>query len=129
MLKKDTDKTLRALVVEDYDIARMVHMARFQQIGYNVVKGTSNFQEALRIIEQHKFDVYLVDGRFPDAAGEPEIKGNGIRIYPIIKENNPAGRFILFSGDTTTLDEAKNQGIEAYHKLGDVSPFDILSNE
>ena len=124
----ETNKTLRALVVEDSDIGRMVYKARFRQIGYDVVETASNFQEAVRILEKRQFDVYLVDGRFPNALGEEEVKGNGLKLQPQVLRYDPLGRFILFSGDENLVKKAEKQGIEAYYKNGDVCPFDLLKS-
>ena len=66
------------LLVEDNNINKIVIKKMLQEIGYNKIKTASNGIEALKIIENYKFDIILMDIEMPEL--------DGIETVQIIRE-------------------------------------------
>ena len=80
-LKVNSTKILKnesLLLVEDDNINKIVIKKMLQEIGYNKIKTASNGIEALKIIENYKFDIILMDIEMPEL--------DGIETVQIIRE-------------------------------------------
>lgn len=81
-LKIDKDKSFKSesiLVVEDNKINKIVAKKMLQEIGYSKIKTASNGIEALKLMENYKFDMILMDVQMPEL--------DGIETTQIIREN------------------------------------------
>lgn len=77
--KEKVSKNESILVVEDDSINKIVMKKMLQEIGYNKVKTAANGIEALKLIENNKFDIILMDIQMPEL--------DGIETTHIIREN------------------------------------------
>ncbi|SFC62166.1 hybrid sensor histidine kinase/response regulator [Tropicimonas isoalkanivorans] len=63
-----TTRSLRVLVVDDDDVSRMVAEGFLARLGHTSL-AVSSAAEALRILEEKRFDLVLTDNRMPDMSG------------------------------------------------------------
>ena len=83
----------------------------------------NNLEDALSIIKQSDFDIYISDGRYPPRKGEKESSEAWKKFYESLKEMKGTVPFILFSGDFAAIEEAKSLGIKAFVK-GEVTELE-----
>jgi two-component system, sensor histidine kinase len=77
--KNRSQKNESLLVVEDNKINKIVIKKMLQEIGYRRIKTAANGVEALKIMENCKFDIILMDIQMPEL--------DGIETTQIIREN------------------------------------------
>lgn len=77
--KEKASKNQNVLVVEDNTINKIVMKKMLNEIGYNNVKTAANGVEALKLMENNKFDIILMDIQMPEL--------DGIETTQIIREN------------------------------------------
>lgn len=77
--KEKVSKSGSVLVVEDNAINKIVMKKMLKEIGYNKVKTAANGVEALKLMENIKFDIILMDIQMPEL--------DGVETTQIIREN------------------------------------------
>lgn len=91
------DQIRSALHVED-DVGAQHHYRRFyQEAGYKVVFARS-YEEALRMLDKQRFDVYALDDRFPDKGDDPSAD-LGWYLQTEIKWCDPNAHVLFVSGN------------------------------
>ncbi|HEY7785102.1 MAG TPA: response regulator [Pyrinomonadaceae bacterium] len=97
----------RILCVDDhYDTSEMLTLLLAQE-DYNVVTA-SGMEEAIRLSQTEKFDLYVLDKRLPD--------GSGIELCQRLQRLTPGVPCIFYSGDAYEIHrlQAMQAGADAY---------------
>jgi len=102
-------KKPKILHVEDNDIILKL-MKRILSDDFEL-KQSSTLEDALSIIQNKDFDVYISDGDYP-SRGKESWK----ILYDSIKKINPSANFIVFSGDYGICERAESLKIKAFRK-------------
>ncbi len=97
----------KVLIVDDEYLIRYSLQRLIEQEGYEVFTAASG-QESLRLFEEQKPDIVILDIQLPDA--------NGLVLLKTIKEINPAAVVIMATGspDAQDIVEAKKMGALDY---------------
>lgn len=100
---------LRAIVIDDDEITRILLMKYVQRMGMETYVASSS-AEAIRLLEnlQYQIEFFICDLFLPD--------GTGLELLKVIKEKNPTIDFVLITGHAsidTTID-AIRQGASDY---------------
>lgn len=99
----------RALIVDDDDGVREGNKFLAQSKGYETVE-TDNYDHAAEIVGKERFDVYIIDGLFPDSKIDRTEKANGPRLYELILSLYPDAKILLLSGNSYVESRAKEKG-------------------
>lgn len=79
-------------------------------LGFSSIDTTSanTIDEALRLAQVERFDLYLLDTRFPE--------GSGLDLCRQLREFNPRTPIVFYSGDARETDKAQGlaSGADAY---------------
>lgn len=94
----------RILCVDDNEDNSSMLTTLLALSSYDAV-AASSISEALRLARGEDFDLYILDGRFPD--------GTGTALCKEIRELHPHTPVIFYSGDAYLSDNAKESGIDA----------------
>jgi DNA-binding NtrC family response regulator len=111
------DKT-RILIVDDEEVVRLSHLRSLQgtNCSAQVAKGGT---EALRVMEQHPFDVILLDLRMPDL--------DGMEVLKTIKERWPDSEVVVITGYPSIESAKKAVRLGAQNYLAKpIGPDDVL---
>lgn len=92
----------RILYVDDHEDTSFMLTHLLGQSDYEVVTAFS-VSEALDLIEEEKFDLYVLDKRLPD--------GSGLELCKQLNEATPSVPIIFYSGDAYELH--RQQGLDA----------------
>jgi DNA-binding NtrC family response regulator len=106
------------LIVDDDEVVRLSHLRSLLSTNCNaqVVKGGT---EALRVMEQHPFDVVLLDLRMPDL--------DGMDVLKIIKERWPDSEVVVITGYPSIESAKEAVRLGAYGYLAKpVGPADVI---
>ncbi len=114
VLDKSGIKDIRVLVVDDEEYVRLSLRELLSYFGYQVVTAT-NGEDALRKLEQGRFDVAFVDVKIPEM--------NGIQLLARIKERFPDVSVIMMTGYATVENAIDAVKLGAYDFLR--KPYDI----
>ena len=87
----------RVLIVDDEEVVRLSHLRSLASAECEI-KAVGNAQEALSAMEEHPFDVILLDLRMPGA--------DGMAVLKTIKQKWPASEVVIITG-YAALDTAK----------------------
>ncbi len=113
------------LVVDDMDSWRELIITILEDEGYNVF-GASNFTDAKKLLEQHKFDLAILDMRLVD---ESVDNVQGLAVLKEAKKLQPQIKAIMYTGYPT--EEQKNKAVNYYQaddfieKVPNGEPLDI----
>ena len=113
------DARTKILVVDDDEVVRLSHLRSLTSAHCNV-EAVWDGNEALRLMEQHSFDVILLDLRMPGM--------DGMAVLKTIKERWPESEVVIITGYPTieTAKEAVRLG--AYDYLAKpVGPDDVIN--
>ena len=106
------------LIVDDEEVVRLSHLRSLVSTNCNaqIVDGGT---EALRVMEQHSFDVILLDLRMPDL--------DGMDVLKIIKERWPESEVVVITGypSIESAKEALRLGANNY-LVKPVGPDDVI---
>ncbi len=97
---------LRILIADDEPIARMDLREILETEGYEVVGEAGDGESALRLAEQLKPDLAILDIKMP--------KRGGIEIVPQLLEMNIASLLLTAYSDRELVEEASRVGVLAY---------------
>lgn len=112
-----TDKT-KILVVDDEEIVRL-SLARTLAGQHCNVQAVTNGKDALRLMEQHPFDVVLLDVRMPGL--------DGMSVLKTIKQNWPESEVIIITGYPEIESAKKAVTLGAYDYLAKpVGPDEVV---
>jgi two-component system, OmpR family, response regulator len=113
------DEQTNILVVDDEEIVRRAHQRTLTGAHCNV-KLVLNGEEALREMEQHSFDVVLLDLRMPGM--------DGMSVLKAIKDRWPESEVIIITGYPSVETAKEAIRIGAYDYLAKpVGPDDVIS--
>ncbi|HHY22372.1 MAG TPA: response regulator [Bacilli bacterium] len=104
----------KVLVVDDQYGIRVLLKEILEKDGYAMYQAANGMQ-ALTLIEQHQFDLVLLDVKLPGM--------NGLEILKQVKEQYPQVEVIMMTayGELNLIKEARKLGALAYF----TKPFDI----
>lgn len=103
----------RILCVDDHeDTSSMLKLLLAQEDDEVVI--ARGMEEALRLVQSEKFDLYVLDKRLPD--------GTGIELCEMLNSLTPGVPCIFYTGDAYEIHrlEALNAGADAYVAKPDV---------
>ena len=106
------------LIVDDEEVVRLSHLRSLEDADCNA-QAAEDGREALNVMEQHSFDVVLLDLRMPDL--------DGMDVLKTIKQRWPDSEVVVITGYPTleTAKEAVRLG--AFNYLAKpVGPSDVL---
>lgn len=106
------------LIVDDEEVVRLSHLRSLVGTNCNaqVAEGGN---EALRVMEQHPFDVILLDLRMPDL--------DGMDVLKIIKERWPDSEVVVITGYPSIESAKEAVRLGAYDYLAKpVGPDDVI---
>jgi len=112
------NETANILIVDDEEVVRLSQLRTLADAHCNAAVAW-NGAEALQVMEQHPFDVVLLDLRMPGP--------DGMSVLKTIKERWPESEVVIITGypSIETAKEAVRLG--AYHYLAKpVSPDDVV---
>ncbi len=106
------------LIVDDEEVVRLSHLRSL--VGTNCdAQVADGGNEALRVMEQHPFDVILLDLRMPDR--------DGMDVLKIIKDRWPDSEVVVITGYPTIESAKEAVRLGAYDYLAKpVGPDDIV---
>ena len=106
------------LIVDDEEVVRLSHLRSL--VGTNCdAQVAEGGNEALRVMEQHPFDVILLDLRMPDL--------DGMDVLKIIKDRWPDSEVVVITGYPTIESAKEAVRLGAYDYLAKpVGPDDIV---
>ena len=106
------------LIVDDEEVVRLSHLRSL--VGTNCdAQVADGGNEALRVMEQHPFDVILLDLRMPDL--------DGMDVLKIIKDRWPDSEVVVITGYPTIESAKEAVRLGAYDYLAKpVGPDDIV---
>ncbi|MGO9008170.1 MAG: response regulator [Beijerinckiaceae bacterium] len=109
----------RILVVDDDEVVRWSYLRSLQSLSCNVA-AASDGEEALQTMEQHPFDVVLLDMRMPGQ--------DGLSVLRAIKQKWPESEVVIITG-YPTVDSAKEAvRLGAYDYVAKpVGPQDVIN--
>ena len=115
----DTPKH-HVLYIEDHDDTRELVTLVLSERNYRVTTGAT-IVEALKLAQEHDFDLYMLDSWLPD--------GSGIDLCRSLRAFDPGVPIMFFSGAAYEADKetAINSGAQAY--ITKPAHFDELYNE
>ena len=105
----------RMLCVDDEQMWRDILKGHFQQELTPNVDVAGDYDSAMQMIRQNKYDLIMLDG----------LRGDCFKVYRDI-QTIPHGDLIIFSGCDDTREEAEKRKIPFYHKLSSVSNLDRI---
>jgi DNA-binding NtrC family response regulator len=112
-----TEKT-KVLVVDDEEIVRLSHL-RALSGEHCKVDVVTNGQDALKLMEQHPFDVVLLDVRMPGL--------DGMAVLKTIKQKWPDSEVIIITGYPEVESAKRAVTLGAYDYLAKpVGPDEVL---
>ncbi len=106
------------LIVDDEEVVRRSHLRSLASTGCNAqVAGDGN--EAIRVMEQHPFDVVLLDLRMPGL--------DGMNVLKTIKERWPDSEVVVITGYPTIESAKESVRLGAFNYLAKpVGPDDVI---
>lgn len=106
------------LIVDDEEVVRLSHLRSLEDADCNA-QAAEDGREALDVMEQHSFDVVLLDLRMPDL--------NGMDVLKTIKQRWPDSEVVVITG-YPTLESAKEAvRLGAFNYLAKpIGPSDVL---
>ncbi len=106
------------LIVDDEEVVRLSHLRSLVSTNCNAQIAAGG-TEALRVMEQHSFDVILLDLRMPDL--------DGMDVLKIIKERWPESEVVVITGypSIESAKEALRLGANNY-LVKPVGPDDVI---
>ena len=112
------NKRANILIVDDEEVVRLSHLRSLAGTDCNA-QVAGDGKEALRVMEQHPFDVILLDLRMPDL--------DGMDVLKIIKKRWPDSEVVVITG-YPTIDSAKESvRLGAFNYLTKpVGPDDVI---
>jgi DNA-binding NarL/FixJ family response regulator len=98
--------TIRALLVDDVDdVRRLVRTALRVHGGFEVIAEAGDGVEAVRLAEEHRPDVVVLDLGLPDLAGH--------EVLSRIRQHSPDSKVVVFSG-ADSADSWVREHVEGY---------------
>ncbi|NNK99600.1 MAG: response regulator [Xanthomonadales bacterium] len=91
------NQTSNILIVDDEEVVRRAHLRSLEQTGCRA-RAAENGYEAIRVMEEHPFDVVLLDLRMPGL--------NGMDVLKTIKDRWPECEVVVITG-YPTIESAK----------------------
>ena len=121
-----TSNTPRILVVEDEQAPRRIIEKTLEREGYSV-RTAANAEQALQEIDQHSFDLIILDIRMPDLTGKLN-KEAGLHALQSIRDKGLKLPIIILSASQNVrlAIEAMKYGASDYFVKGDFDPKDLL---
>jgi DNA-binding NtrC family response regulator len=106
------------LIVDDEEVVRRSHLRSLAETGCHA-EAAADGSEALKVLEQHSFDVILLDLRMPGL--------NGMDVLKTIKERWPDSEVVVITGYPTieSAKEAVRLGAHDYIAKP-VGPEDVI---
>ena len=83
------NETANILIVDDEEVVRHSHLRSLASTGYHTLVA-ENGKTALEVMEQHSFDVVLLDLRMPDI--------DGMDVLETIKRRWPDSEVVIITG-------------------------------
>jgi len=106
------------LIVDDEEVVRLSHLRCLLGTDCNT-QVAQNGNEAIRVMEQHPFDVILLDLRMPDL--------NGLDVLKVIKERWPTSEVIIITGYPSIESAKEAVRLGAYNYLAKpLEPNEII---
>ena len=106
------------LIVDDEEVVRLSHLRCLLGTDCNT-QVAQNGNEAIRVMEQHPFDVILLDLRMPDL--------NGLDLLKVIKERWPTSEVIIITGYPSIESAKEAVRLGAYNYLAKpLEPNEII---
>ena len=101
------EKQIHILTVDDDDSFRIIIEEILAKQGYKV-SAASDGSEAITLLQQHKYDMILLDIKMPNV--------DGFEVLKFIKKKNPSTKVIMLTGyaDLKLAVEAKNLGADDF---------------
>jgi DNA-binding NtrC family response regulator len=108
----------KILIVDDEEVVRLSHLRSLEGMHCHA-QSASDGKEALRVMEQHPFDVILLDLRMPDL--------DGMTVLKTIKDRWPDSEVVVITGYPTieSAKEAVRLGAQNY-LAKPVCPDDVV---
>ena len=112
------NETASILIVDDEEVVRHSHLRSLAETGCHA-EAAEDGQQAIRVMEQHPFDVVLLDLRMTGL--------DGMDVLKTIKERWPDSEVVVITGYTTieTAKEAVRLGAQNYIAKP-VGPDDVI---
>jgi DNA-binding NtrC family response regulator len=106
------------LIVDDEEVVRLSHLRSLLGVDCNAEVAECG-NEALRVMEQHPFDVILLDLRMPDL--------DGMAVLKIIKERWPDSEVVVITGYPSIESAKEAVRLGAYGYIAKpVGPDDVI---
>ena len=106
------------LIVDDEEVVRRSHLRSLARTGCET-RAAEDGEEAIRVMEEHPYDVILLDLRMPDL--------DGMDVLKIIKQRWPESEVVVITGYPTieSAKEAVRLGAQNY-LAKPVGPDDVV---
>jgi two-component system response regulator HydG len=106
------------LIVDDEEIVRRSHLRSLESTGCQA-EAAEDGHKALRVMEDHPFDVVLLDLRMPDL--------DGMDVLKIIKERWPESEVVVITGFPTIESAKKAVRLGAQNYIAKpIGPEDVV---
>ena len=106
------------LIVDDEEVVRLSHLRSLAGTGCNA-QVAEDGKEALQVMEQHPFDVILLDLRMPDL--------DGMEVLKTIKERWPDSEVVVITGYPSIESAKKAVRLGAFNYLAKpVGPDEVI---
>jgi two-component system response regulator HydG len=106
------------LIVDDEEIVRRSHLRSLESTGCQA-EAAEDGHKALRVMEDHPFDVILLDLRMPDL--------DGMDVLKIIKERWPESEVVVITGFPTIESAKKAVRLGAQNYIAKpIGPEDVV---
>ena len=103
----DDHEPLKIVVVDDSDYSRRVIVKTLEEEGFNVVGQTSSAEEAIKIVQSSKANLYIIDIVMPEVSGlelAKQISDFGMSIYMIMMSSLNNDNVIIESISSGAID-------------------------
>ena len=106
------------LIVDDEEVVRLSHLRSLADTGC-YVRSAQDGTEAIRMLEQHPFDVILLDLSMPEM--------NGMDVLKSIKERWPECEIVIITGDASIESAKQAVRLGAFNYLAKpVGPDEVI---
>ncbi len=112
------NEKIKILIVDDEEVVRLSHLRSLADTDCHA-ESAQDGKEALRFMEQHPFDVILLDLSMPDL--------NGMDVLKIIKQRWPASEVVVITGYPSIESAKEAVRLGAYNYLAKpVGPDEVI---
>ena len=128
--RTESKQSKYALHVEDDRTLQSTIGAHLKEAGYDIIQ-TNNLRDAERFVQNQRFDLYVVAGRFPPVRGGLKELDTSLKLYETVKQQHGLNlNFVVIStGDASVESECRKRSIRLFDRTRlEVSFVDYLNS-